>query len=145
MCVSAGVGIPIHCCVWAGDRAALAQKYNVLDNACNPCCSFMCCSVCLLTQELNHIAANVGRQGPTSIVISQQQPVQQVMAAPYAQQPMAPYGQPVPQNFAQPPPAYAPQPQNLYPPQPQGFAPQQPQPQYPPPPQNFYPPQQMQG
>lgn len=142
------MGIPIHCCVWAGDRAALAQKYNVLDNAgcCGPCCSFLCCTVCLLTQELNHIAANAGRQGPTSIVISQQQPVQQVMAAPYAQQPvMAPYGQPVPQNFAQPPPpAYAQQPQSLYPPQPQGYAPQQ-QPQYPPPPQNLYPPQQMQG
>jgi hypothetical protein len=61
----AGVaGVPVHCCFWSGDRAALASRYGVHDeNAGNACCLFCCYfSSCLLAQELNHIAANRGKQ-----------------------------------------------------------------------------------
>lgn len=94
----------------------LAAKFNVADPQSGGCCLFcLGCHVCLLTQELNHIRANLGKNNSTQVVVSQQMPVQQVMQPAYPQQPQYPQ---------QPPPGYPSAPQ--YPPGPA----------YPPPPQN---------
>lgn len=85
------VGVPVHCCFWAGDRQALANRYGVNDTSSGSACCLFCCyfSSCLLAQELNHIAANRGKQLGGSVQIIQM-PAQQVMGG-YPTQP-APYG-----------------------------------------------------
>jgi hypothetical protein len=73
------------CCIWSGDRTALAQRYGVLDPHAGSACCLFClgCSTCLLAQELNHIASQRGKSQGSTVVVTQAMPQQQVMGVGY--------------------------------------------------------------
>jgi hypothetical protein len=111
---------PFAACCWACDRAAFVQRYNIADGRdCMSHCCLMCfCTVCALSQMLNHAMAAKIKQGSamlslqmTPVVMAAAAPATVTMAVtPASPQPASDYPQPATGYFqpakSAPPPAY---------------------------------------